>query len=607
MPPKKHFLPGRFRRPKGSALSHCHAFVSQELTYAFQMLGVGATLSDETGWYPLHAPPDVVVTFEYTYGLGPERYAYNDRSTAQARRTGRIVQGHHAGFSDFFVPIGPRGAVEALLVCGPFTTHRPSTAEILERWRRLTGRQAHPSDPELAHYLSVTLGVLTLDPEMQSCFRRFLECYALLIAERGDAHALASQAVLLRAKLARARAAEQMWDATRNMVDEATSPSWLSSHTDSDFGRLGIDRLPEHVLVGLASAAIEDDPLEELLMLDAFQRECAELARSKHVITGKVGNRGVSFLVGGGSSSARTAATLRKLADDVTRLARRRFGLTLHFGTDSLVGSAPLPARFKEALGAAERAISQGLPLARAVQGIGPGTSAMRDLREQLGRSDQKLESLSANFERYVTAVIEQCGYRLEVVAAQLESGLQQIARPLLNNGILQERSYQDTWAALDQAARNATTVMDLVAAYRRAATDLVALVQKPQDSTRDRNLARAIAFVHEHFAEPLAIRKVARIAGFAPGYFSQLFKRREKTTFESYVRTLRVRRAQQLLKGTDLSADRISQLCGFALRPYFFRVFKADVGITPLQYRAANPPPAWKKSVGRVRSRKET
>ena len=118
----------------------------------------------------------------------------------------------------------------------------------------------------------------------------------------------------------------------------------------------------------------------------------------------------------------------------------------------------------------------------------------------------------------------------------------------------------------LDQVAHNASTVMNLVAGYRRAVSDLVALVQRPQEATRERNLARAIAFVHEHFAEPLEVRKVAHIAGFAPGYFSQLFKRHEHMTFESYVRKLRVRRAQQLLKGTDLSAERISQLCGFAL-----------------------------------------
>jgi AraC-like DNA-binding protein len=263
-----------------------------------------------------------------------------------------------------------------------------------------------------------------------------------------------------------------------------------------------------------------------------------------------------------------------------------------------------LPVRFKEALGAAERAASQGLPLARAAAGALPAVSPIRELREQLGRADQKIETLVSRFEQYVEAVVEQCGYRLDVVAAHLEAGLQQITRPLLSSGMLQQKSNLDAWAMLDHAALSASTVMDLVAAYRRAVSDLVALVQRPQEATRERNLARAIAFIHEQLAEPVTIRSAARVAGFAPGYFSQLFKRREHMTFEKYLRQLRVRRAQQLLKGTELSAERISQMCGFTLRPYFFRVFKADVGMTPLQYRAANPPPAWEAPAHSSRSR---
>ena len=41
---------------------------------------------------------------------------------------------------------------------------------------------------------------------------------------------------------------------------------------------------------------------------------------------------------------------------------------------------------------------------------------------------------------------------------------------------------------------------------------------------------------------------QVARVAGFSPNYFGQLFKRREQMTFEHYVRQLRIERAKQLV-----------------------------------------------------------
>src|SRR6185436_12784202 len=110
----------------------------------------------------------------------------------------------------------------------------------------------------------------------------------------------------------------------------------------------------------------------------------------------------------------------------------------------------------------------------------------------------------------------------------------------------------------------------------------------------RDRNLNRALTYLRRHFAEPIKVAQVARVAGFAPGYFAQLLKRREHLTFDRYLRRLRIERAKQLLKGTDLSAERVSKLCGFALRPYFYRVFKEDVGMTPIAYRERERDPVF-------------
>src|SRR5262249_54241843 len=99
----------------------------------------------------------------------------------------------------------------------------------------------------------------------------------------------------------------------------------------------------------------------------------------------------------------------------------------------------------------------------------------------------------------------------------------------------------------------------------------------------------RAITFIDQHFAEALRLTQVARIAGFSPQYFCELFKRRERMTFEQYVRGLRIERAKQLLKGTKLSVERVGQLAGFRLSPYFHRMFRQSVAMTPRAYRLKN------------------
>ena len=81
-------------------------------------------------------------------------------------------------------------------------------------------------------------------------------------------------------------------------------------------------------------------------------------------------------------------------------------------------------------------------------------------------------------------------------------------------------------------------------------------------------------------------------MAGFAPGYFSKLFKRDEGVTFERYLRALRVERARQMLYATRLSVERVRQLAGFRTRSYFNRVFRQSFGTTPIAYRERAMPP---------------
>jgi YesN/AraC family two-component response regulator len=172
-------------------------------------------------------------------------------------------------------------------------------------------------------------------------------------------------------------------------------------------------------------------------------------------------------------------------------------------------------------------------------------------------------------------------------VRAYLEAGFEGAARALLASGALGQKSAGDLYAALDRAALRAETVDQLVAAFRFAISDLAAGAEQPVRAVQDRSLRRALSFMHEHFAEPITLTKVAGEGGFAPRYFSQLFKRQHGTTFEQYLRHLRVRNAQQLLAGTELGIERVGQLSGFPVRSYFHRVFKELTGVTPVEFRA--------------------
>ncbi|MDO4565100.1 MAG: helix-turn-helix transcriptional regulator [Clostridia bacterium] len=71
-----------------------------------------------------------------------------------------------------------------------------------------------------------------------------------------------------------------------------------------------------------------------------------------------------------------------------------------------------------------------------------------------------------------------------------------------------------------------------------------------------------------------------------SPAYFSTLFKRETGMSFTSYVTTVRMEKAAELLKNTDDKTYRIAELIGFSDPNYFSYVFKKYYGVTPTKFR---------------------
>jgi YesN/AraC family two-component response regulator len=209
--------------------------------------------------------------------------------------------------------------------------------------------------------------------------------------------------------------------------------------------------------------------------------------------------------------------------------------------------------------------------------------SPLGELRNELGKlAEQTPKELPARFEHYLETAALHCGYRLEPVRVHLEVGLERIFDGLLPGGAIERKNLADLRKSLDRAASEARTVSELFAAYRRAISDISDAVLHPVAAHRDRNLRRAVAYLHEHYSEALTLADVARVGGFAPNYLSALFKKRERMTFASYLRRLRIERARQLLATTDLALQRVAQLSGFGTAGYMARVFRTTVGQAP-------------------------
>jgi AraC-like DNA-binding protein len=103
-----------------------------------------------------------------------------------------------------------------------------------------------------------------------------------------------------------------------------------------------------------------------------------------------------------------------------------------------------------------------------------------------------------------------------------------------------------------------------------------------------DARVAKALAALHERFAERWTIARMAQIAGMSRAAFVARFKRVTGESPAAYLARLRLEAARTLLVETDEPAAKIALQVGYQSAYAFSRAFKRIVGRPPVVFRKA-------------------
>jgi AraC-like DNA-binding protein len=97
---------------------------------------------------------------------------------------------------------------------------------------------------------------------------------------------------------------------------------------------------------------------------------------------------------------------------------------------------------------------------------------------------------------------------------------------------------------------------------------------------------------VADCFTDPdLTVEDVARHLGWSVSKLNRILKARAGTSFTSWWTDMRLDRASRMLRETDFQVAQVALDCGFNTPAHFNRVFKERFGITPTDFRKAEPP----------------
>lgn len=109
-----------------------------------------------------------------------------------------------------------------------------------------------------------------------------------------------------------------------------------------------------------------------------------------------------------------------------------------------------------------------------------------------------------------------------------------------------------------------------------------------PYLSGRARRLVEeGTARIAREYANPdFEVSALARDAGVSEVYYRRLFGTMYGASPVRFLTAYRLSVAKELLTSTELPVGEIAERCGFASSYYFARVFKKELGVTPIAYR---------------------
>ncbi len=98
--------------------------------------------------------------------------------------------------------------------------------------------------------------------------------------------------------------------------------------------------------------------------------------------------------------------------------------------------------------------------------------------------------------------------------------------------------------------------------------------------------LRAAMRFIDQRLAELPGLGDIARQVGTHDKRLSTIFREHLGTTVFAYIREARLRRAQTLLRESEMSIQDIADLVGFRSACNFATAFRERLGVTPSQFR---------------------
>ncbi|MCG3210408.1 MAG: Regulator of RpoS [Anaerolineae bacterium] len=140
---------------------------------------------------------------------------------------------------------------------------------------------------------------------------------------------------------------------------------------------------------------------------------------------------------------------------------------------------------------------------------------------------------------------------------------------------------------AVETLLMNIKTVTQIREEARKIIASALAFRDALAGNSYTATLQQAREFIEQRYHQPdISLNEVAAHINLSPSHFSAVFSRETGETFKEYLTRVRIDKAKELLKTTNLKSFEISDQVGYADPHYFSVVFKKSTGMSPTQFK---------------------
>ena len=130
-------------------------------------------------------------------------------------------------------------------------------------------------------------------------------------------------------------------------------------------------------------------------------------------------------------------------------------------------------------------------------------------------------------------------------------------------------------------------TVFQLLENLEQSALALSEQRRQSKNNRMSSVKATVIEYLNEHYTDPnLCVANVAEKFSLSEKYIFKIVKEDTGLPFGKYVETIRMQKAEKLLRDTEISAAEISAMIGFQSITTFYKAFKRIYGVAPVAWR---------------------